>query len=120
MKRVLLSLMIVGVLAIAVPASAHTANTTRRWGEPKYVKLWSAQGGRLLAKHTLATNKMVYAFKNSSSHTINFFCVWHEKVGNGVLQRRQWRGSVTPRRGEVTRGPHATRFYPTDATCTLS
>ncbi|MEA2522764.1 MAG: hypothetical protein QOI81_2410 [Actinomycetota bacterium] len=111
--------MIVGALVMAVPASAHTGNNTRRWGKPpRTVTLWRAQGGRLSA--TRGSDRQVsFTFVNESNHRIYFFCVWHETRANGALQRRQWRGGV--RAGKFHRhGPHPTRVFPKDATCTLS
>jgi hypothetical protein len=111
MKKTLVSLMIIGALLAATPASA----ATRRWGNPTYVRLWESRTGVLKATR-VPDHNLSFSFKGKVRRTVHFDCRWTEHDNNGSVHNRRWRGDAGFNSGP-SRGPAPTATFPKDAKC---
>jgi hypothetical protein len=111
MKKTLVSLMIIGALLAATPASA----ATRRWGQNTYVRLWQSSSAVLKGGHS-QSKEIRFLFKNKVAHTIHFDCRWTEHHQDGTVLHRRWRG-FAHEGAALSRGPYPTGTLPHDATC---
>jgi hypothetical protein len=111
MKKTIVSLMIIGALLAAMPASA----ATRRWGQNTYVRLWESKTAVLKGSHG-ASKEIQVLFKNKVGHTVRFDCRWTEHHSDGSVFHRRWRG-YAHEGAALTRGPYPTGTLPHDATC---
>jgi hypothetical protein len=111
MKKTLVSLMIIGALLAATPASA----ATRRWGNND-VPIWESGKGVLKATREPNHNLSFYFNGGVRNQTVHFDCRWTEHEHGGSVRHRRWREYARFNTGP-TRGPDPTSTLPKDADC---